>query len=92
MARGYGDSDFGLRQTNKYGGIIPENSILTPYCDVHYDIHVKVMFGSSVLPFVIQQGSYYYFYFFWYILTYTGVQHDFPYQMMFVSFNSNTTG
>ena len=65
-------------------------TFLVPCCYVRYDFRVKSMFSSSQLPFVIL-GIYVLITFFVFIYLYWCLTRC-SCQMMFVSFNSNTTG
>ena len=59
-------------------------------CDVCYDFHVKTMLGLSLHPFVLSEV---YVLFMLIVFIYTSwCPTRFPFQMMFVSLNSNTTG
>ena len=59
-------------------------TFLVPSCDAYYDFHVKMMFNSSLLHLFCQE--------FIFVSIYTQIcPTQFPYQMMFVSSNSNTT-
>jgi len=55
---------------------LPNSPCLIPCCDAHYDFRVKTMFASSWLPFACREFMLHKFYL--YLLTHTGVLHDFP--------------
>ena len=62
-------------------------TFLIPCCEVRYDFRVKMMFDSSWLP--VLQEVHVLFMLFVFIYVYWCSTRS-PYQMMFVSFNSNT--
>ena len=65
-------------------------TFLVPCCDVCYDFRVKTMFDSSYLPVCFVRGSFIFMLFVFMFENWCPT--GFPYQMMSVSFNSNTTG
>ena len=62
-------------------------TLLVPCSDVCYEFHVKTMFNSSLLPFVMQ-GVHVLCMFFCVFIYVHWCPPCFPYQMMFVSLNS----
>ena len=64
-------------------------TFLVLYCDARYNFRFKTMFGSSLLPSVLQ--IVYVIFIKLYLFTYNGVQHDFRIKYCSCMFSSNTT-
>ena len=66
-------------------------SFFVPCCDISYDCHLlSPFFGSSLTPFILQKVDILFMLFVCIYVYWCPTR--FLYQMMFVSFNSNTTG